>query len=267
MTRYFIADLHLSNERPDLLRAFDLLVDYLIKQSVKKESIELYILGDFYERWIGDDEQSLWQQSIESAFEKLLHNKIKIIVFHGNRDFLLDQTWAKRIGVILIENQLVIEDSGCRILLSHGDEACLDDTQYQEFRTMVRNPKWQRDFLARPLTERIALTTQLRTQSKAVKKEKAADIMDVSPDEITRLMQQHQTSIMIHGHTHRPALHAEVEGHRLVLGDWHNHVWLGCLENGCFTQIKMELSQLLATHKPEDYIQQSPIEHRLKLDN
>lgn len=262
MTRYFISDLHLSNERPDLIRAFDILVHYLITQTKKQTQksnhqenkttpakTELYILGDFYERWIGEDEEALWQQNIEHTLLRLLRNNIDVIFFHGNRDFLLNQKWAARIGVQLVEEQLVIEDSGCRILLSHGDEACLEDIEYQEFRTMVRASEWQQNFLAQPLIDRIALTTRLRKQSKAVKKAKSLEIMDVNLEEIARLMQLHESQLMIHGHTHRPALHTEQQGHRIVLGDWDQFIWLGVLEQGNFKQLKVELKELLTTVK------------------
>lgn len=267
MIRYFISDLHLSDERSDLIRAFVVLVSYLIEQKKQHDQdCELYVIGDFYERWIGDDDRPLWKDEVENALLDLVNNDIRLIFFHGNRDFLLDETWSQRVGAILIEDSLVIEEGDQRLFLSHGDEACLDDVEYQKFRTMVRDPQWKTAFLAKPLSERMAITQQLRDKSKTIKMEKALDIMDVNIEEINNIMQANQCRFMIHGHTHRPALHQEQSGYRIVLGDWHTHAWLGVLEQGHFKQLKIELDTLLT---PVDDIceavQQSDVFHELAI--
>lgn len=243
-TLYFISDLHLSDERSDLIRAFQLFVDSLIKEKTEKRiESTLYILGDFYDSWIGDDNQPHWIKDIEASLKALVKNGVTVIVFHGNRDFLLDSSWAKKLGLTLITDHLVIQHH-VNILLSHGDEACLDDIEYQSFRNMVRKPDWQQNFLALPLAERLSIAQNLRSKSKSMKSNKELNIMDVNQIEINRLMSSFVCPLMIHGHTHRPNLHQEQHGYRLVLGDWHTHAWFGVLKDNMLQQFKIALDTL-----------------------
>jgi len=269
MVKYFISDLHLSDERPDLIRAFTLLMDSIINEKDNEsKDTSIYILGDFYDSWIGDDHQPYWNKEIEDVLFKVIHHGIDLIFFHGNRDFLLDSKWANRIGAKLVTEHLIIEELDCKILLSHGDEACLDDIDYQKFRSMVRKKSWQKDFLATPLTERLSIAKELRTKSKSMKSEKILDIMDVNPKEIMRLMSTNHCRLMIHGHTHRPALHIEKEGFRVVLGDWNTHVWFGVLKDDNFKQFKVALGELVTPSIDMDsLIEKSSMAQELSLSD
>ncbi|EAQ63613.1 UDP-2,3-diacylglucosamine hydrolase [Marinomonas sp. MED121] len=244
MTHYFISDLHLSDKRPDLIRAFTSLSDLICLKQHQEGNIKLSVVGDFYEAWIGDDFTSSWNDDIEAALIKLSHAGVKLRVFHGNRDFLLGQLWANRVQAELIEGSFCLSHNAQTILISHGDEACLDDVEYQAFRSMVRQGAWQKQVLSMPLENRIALASKLREDSKSSNSEKMLDIMDVHGDEIKRLMTLHNAKVMIHGHTHRPDLHKLSNGSRLVLGDWDKFAWLSILDETGLSQYKFDVNEL-----------------------
>lgn len=233
MRRYFISDLHLSDKRPDLIRAFVQLTNELVQQD---KSAELYILGDFYEAWIGDDFQAEWNTQIEKALKDLSDSGMALYFLHGNRDFLIGQRWIDRVGATLLHEQTCLHLEKGRLLLTHGDEYCLEDTEYQSFRQTVRSPAWQANVLALPIDQRLALAAQLRNDSKTMSSEKSSTIMDVTPDAVQQSLKKHDCATVIHGHTHRPNAHKSEQQLRLVLGDWDDAIWLACIDKDTFTQ-------------------------------
>jgi UDP-2,3-diacylglucosamine hydrolase len=224
MRTLFISDLHLHETRPQITRAF---FHFLHTQAAGAE--QLYILGDFFDAWIGDDDDSPLNTDVAHELKKLSDSGTQIFLMHGNRDFLLGEKFAAQASAQLIAEGTVITLYGCPTLLLHGDDLCIDDTDYIAFRQQVRSPQWQQHILAQPLAARRALAAQLREKSQAMNSLKAEDIMDVSQAEVIRVMQTAGVSRLIHGHTHRPARHAlSINGNaaeRIVLGDWHYNGW------------------------------------------
>jgi len=241
MTHYFISDIHLSEKRPDLVQAFISLSKRLQDTAVTDKNLHLHIVGDFYEAWIGDDYRLPWIYEIESSLLALTNADINVCIYHGNRDFLLGNAWAEKIGAKLIKDSFCLYHASQNIFITHGDEACLDDIEYQQFRLMVRQEKWQQQVLSMPLAQRIALASQLREDSKQSNNDKMLDIMDVDTKEIDRLMKLNDAHLMIHGHTHRPALHQQENGQRLVLGDWDESAWVAVLDETNLIQYKIKL--------------------------
>ncbi|ACE84870.1 UDP-2,3-diacylglucosamine diphosphatase [Cellvibrio japonicus] len=227
MNTLFISDLHLHSSRPQITRAF---FDFLRQQTHHTQA--LYILGDFFDAWIGDDDDDPLPNAVAEQLKKLNSAGVAIFLMHGNRDFLLGNSYAQRAGATLIAEGTVIDLYGRPALLLHGDDLCTLDTDYMAFRQQVRNPDWQAQLLAQPLAARRALAAQLRAQSQAINNMKAESIMDVTPDEVVRVMEEAGVDLLIHGHTHRPARHPlTVQGRpaeRIVLGDWHHQGW--CLD-------------------------------------
>lgn len=242
MIRYFISDLHLSDRRPDLIRAFVQMTKELI---ARQEEAELYILGDFYEAWIGDDFQADWNTQIENALLALTHSGIKLYFLHGNRDFLIGQAWLSRVNASFMQEQTFLSIDGNAVLLTHGDEYCLEDTEYQAFRTTVRSKAWQEHVLAMPLEQRIALAAQLRNDSKTMATEKSMDIMDVTASAVKASLEHHQCKTVIHGHTHRPDTHKADNCLRCVLGDWDDAVWLASIEGNIYRQYRASVDDFL----------------------
>lgn len=221
MSTLFIADLHLEDKRPDLNRAF---LSFCEQTAINAEA--LYILGDFFNAWIGDDDTSQTASLVIDALKTLSSNGVKVYIQHGNRDFLLGSQFAKACGAELLPEALTISPYGKPILLMHGDQLCLDDKDYQHFRTMVRDLEWQQQFLAKPLSERQQIATELREKSQEANRVKPQDIMDVTPDAVTAAMKNFQVDLLIHGHTHRPKIHtAQSQQVRIVLGDWDEKAW------------------------------------------
>jgi len=221
MTTLFISDLHLSSERPDISQAFH----YLL-QNIAPSADALYILGDLFEVWLGDD--LILPEYHESISEiKTLSNKnVPIYIMRGNRDFLFGEKFESLSGATLIDDPTIIDLYGSKTLLMHGDTLCTDDVKYQEFRAMVRNPAFQKDFLSKTPEERIAIAKQLRDTSKSETNSKAEEIMDVNLTAVVNTMTEHNVQNLIHGHTHRPATH-ELEvnnsaAKRIVLNDWYD---------------------------------------------
>ena len=223
MTTLFISDLHLDPTRPAVSRAF---LDLLEQQVPQADA--LYILGDFFEAWIGDDDDSPLIQEITTGLKSCTDNGTPVYIMHGNRDFLIGQDFCEKTGCQLLEDPSVVDLYGKPVLLAHGDALCTDDQAYMAFRQQCRNPAWQQQMLTQPLEARRELAKQLRMQSKEANSNKAEDIMDVNADAVTELMQQHPTNLLIHGHTHRPAVHNDGtnENTRIVLGDWDQKAWL-----------------------------------------
>jgi len=224
MTRLFISDTHLSEAQPELTESF---LRFLEERAAKAEA--LYILGDLFDAWIGDDEKTDLSRSVIGRLRALADKGIRLYLMHGNRDFLLGRDFARAAGCELLPDPTVINLYGQPALLMHGDSLCTRDQEYMAFRRQVRSPQWQAEVLSRPLEERRELARQLRTQSSSMNSNKAQDIMDVTPEEVTKAMRREKTPLLIHGHTHRPARHAiqlgEQLAERIVLGDWHERGW------------------------------------------
>lgn len=185
----------------------------------------LYILGDLFEAWIGDDDDSILAAHAANLLRAFSADGPALFLMHGNRDFLLGRGFCARVGAILLPDPTIIDLYGTPTLLMHGDSLCTDDVHYQQFRKQARMADWQADMLGRGLAERRELAVRLRALSREALSNMAADIVDVTPDEVTRVMVEHRVKQLIHGHTHRPAHHALANGERWVLGDWSERGW------------------------------------------
>lgn len=225
-----ISDLHLEEERPQLTQAF---LDFLERETPNASA--LYILGDFFNVWLGDDDDRPLNAVISHALRQHAGRGLAIFLMHGNRDFLLGARFAEASGATLLPEPHVLQHGNQRYLLLHGDVLCTRDTDYLRFRNLVRNPDWQHQFLGKPLAERRAFAEQARATSKSMNSNKAADIMDVTQSEVELQLQHHGLSTMIHGHTHRPWVHQfELKGQpcrRIVLGDWGAAGWYVTLDH------------------------------------
>ncbi len=236
MAILFISDLHLSAERPAIT---DLFIRFLQQDAPGAEA--LYILGDLFEAWLGDDMVLPEYGRAIAAMKTLSDRGVPIHVMHGNRDFLLGEAFARQSGATLLEDPATVDLYGTPTLLLHGDTLCTDDVEYQKFRAMVRNPDWQAALLARSPEQRLALAREYREMSQAEIGNKAEAIMDVNPQAVERLMRETGVYRMIHGHTHRPGIHEfAVNGNlatRIVLGDWYEQgSVLRCTGTGCQLQ-------------------------------
>lgn len=224
---HFIADLHLSPAQPATLAAF---ARYLAGPT--RSAGALYILGDLFDAWPGDDALATpAAQAVTRALAALADSGCAIHFLAGNRDFLADQAFADAARLTLLEEPALVELGGRKYLLQHGDALCTDDVAYQKFRTMVRNPVWRTDFLAKPLNERLAIASEARQQSEDAKQVKSYEIMDVNAGAVEACLRAAGYPDLIHGHTHRPGRHdIELDGRhcsRWVLPDWHDKaVWL-----------------------------------------
>ncbi len=222
MTTLFVADLHLDAERPHITQQFGRLLD-----GEARSADALYILGDLFEAWVGDDDPSEAGEFVATKLRALADTGVPMYFIRGNRDFLLGQDYALRAGMTLLPDPAVVLLYGQPTLILHGDLLCTDDTAYQQFRTQTRNPQWQAQFLAQPLPARLTFAAQARAASKArygelVASGQAELIGDVSPSTVQEWFQRYGINRMIHGHTHRPAVHNEGNGRtRIVLGDWY----------------------------------------------
>lgn len=215
----FIADLHIAPERPDIMAAF---VHFCGQPA--RNAAEVFILGDLFEVWIGDDDDDpAWQQA-ESALRALTAAGIRVHFLPGNRDFLVGEAFARRTGIELLPDPALLQLGNRRTLLTHGDALCTDDTDHQAFRDQVDTPEWRQAFLARGLSERREIASGMRAASQASVSDKADAIMDVNADAVARAATASRADTIIHGHTHRPGHHEHrVEGRsveRRVLGDW-----------------------------------------------
>ena len=224
MALFFISDLHLSPEQPALAQGFkDFLTD------INQQANALYILGDFFDSWIGDDEDHPFVQAIKDQLSIFSQQGHALYIQRGNRDFLMGEKFAADIGGHLLGDEALIEIAGQKVLLMHGDSLCTADTEYMKFRAMVRGTAWQSQILAMPIAARRQLAQDLRSKSHSMNVTKAEDIMDVSQDEVENVMRKHRVNTLIHGHTHRPAVHHfmldGLQSNRFVLGDWGKTAW------------------------------------------
>jgi UDP-2,3-diacylglucosamine hydrolase len=219
-----ISDLHLEEERPDITRAF---LDLLGGRARSAQA--LYILGDFFEVWIGDDAMTPYQLSICQALRELSDSGTQVFLMHGNRDFMLGKAFCKAAGATLLKDPSVVDFYGEPVLLMHGDSLCTRDEAYMRMRRYLRNPVSLWILRHLPLRTRHKLARKLRNESRAQTRMKANDIVDVTPDEVPRIMQEFNVRTLVHGHTHRPAIHklqiGEQAAKRIVLGDWDRQGW------------------------------------------
>ncbi len=215
----FISDLHLGSENPAKLRLF---IGFLAGRAPRAE--RLFILGDLFDAWIGDDHQAPPIPMILGALRRLTEQGTEILLMHGNRDFLLGEVFCQMAGCRLLPDPYPLDLYGTPSLLMHGDLLCTDDQAYLQFRRQVRSPQVMAAFLAKPIPERLAIAKEYRRMSGEASSLKAADIMDVNQGAVEQQMRGHGVSLLIHGHTHRPARHDfRLDGRavtRLVLADW-----------------------------------------------
>ena len=229
---YFIADLHLADNRPDITNCF---LKFLENEAVKAQS--LYILGDLFEAWIGDDDDSEYLATIAKALATLSSLGTRIYYIHGNRDFLLGQGFAKKSAMILLPEIDLITLYGQDIVIMHGDTLCTRDVAYQKFRKKSRSWWWQTLIKSLPLFVRKKIAADYRKKSAAATAVKSQEIMDVTPQEVVNCLEHYQSQLLIHGHTHRPAVHELIANNkpaqRIVLGDWYEQgAWLKVTPQG-----------------------------------
>lgn len=222
MATYFISDLHLESSRPEILNA---LASFLDEHHTQMSA--LYILGDLFEYWIGDDYETPLIQEVKKILLTVSEAGIKLFLMHGNRDFLIGKDFAKQIGCTLLNDPAIVDLYGAKVLLTHGDLLCTEDADYQQFRAMVHNPKWRQQLLAKTIDERLQIAMQLRSMSKSNGKE--LPIMDTYQPEVEKQMLASNVQMLIHGHTHHPAVHQmtlnNLPATRIVLGDWGKELW------------------------------------------
>ena len=220
MPTFFISDLHLDESRPEIVVQFE---RFLAEEARGADA--LYILGDLFESWIGDDDDSPLAGRIARALRALRDSGVPIYFMRGNRDFVLGKAYADRAGMIILDDPTVIDLHGTRALLMHGDTLCTDDVDYQKFRRLMHNRLFQRIALATPLRWRRAFAGKLRGQSQKRVAAKREEIMDVNQSAVESAMREHGVNLLIHGHTHRPATHRfdldNGTAERIVLGDWY----------------------------------------------
>jgi UDP-2,3-diacylglucosamine hydrolase len=233
MKTLFISDLHLSQERPAITT---LLLRFL--QEIAPQAQALYILGDLFEVWLGDDIVLPEYQTAINAMRSLSAQGIPIYVMYGNRDFLMRERFEQMSGATIIHEPHIINLGGQATLLLHGDTLCSDDAAYQQFRSMVRNPQWQETLLAKTPEQRLALAREYRAMSQTEMAKKDEAIMDVNQQTVLATLRQNHVHQLIHGHTHRPGFHQfDLDGQpaqRIVLGDWYTRgSYLLCDGNQC----------------------------------
>lgn len=235
----FVSDLHLCDSRPQIARAF---ISFLETTASKARS--LYILGDLFEYWAGDDSIATGaNQAIIQSLNKLTFSGVPVFFMHGNRDFLIGEGFARATGVKILPDPSLVTLYGKPVLLSHGDALCTDDIAYQKFRSEVRNASWKTQFLNQPLKERIAYIEELRARSEQEKSTKSMLIMDVNLQAVDNLLREFKCPpLFIHGHTHRPNKHIHnINGNvseRWVLGDWYEQgSYLTLSASGCHSQL------------------------------
>ncbi|CNI57545.1 UDP-2,3-diacylglucosamine diphosphatase [Yersinia enterocolitica] len=220
MSTLFIADLHLSVQEPAITAGF---LHFIQREAIHADA--LYILGDLFESWIGDDDPEPLYQQIAAALKLLQQHGVPCYFIHGNRDFLLGKRFASESGMTLLPEEKVVDLYGRKIVILHGDTLCTDDADYQHFRRRVHNPVIQKLFLWLPPRLRLRIAAYMRNQSQQNNSGKSQLIMDVNSHAVVETFERNNVSWMIHGHTHRPAVHtvelASTTAHRVVLGAWH----------------------------------------------
>lgn len=214
-TTYFIADLHLSELEPHITELF---LQFMAEKAPLAEAV--YILGDLFDYWIGDDEQSDLITQVKHAIRSVTERGVPCYFIHGNRDFLIGKRFADETGIQLLPSHHLIDLYGFKTLICHGDTFCVDDMKYQKFRKKVHQKWRQKLFLALPLKWRMAIAQKMRAKSQAEKSQKSPEMMDVNPEFIQSMLGSIKTDWVIHGHTHKQAVYIEDAYIRIVLGDW-----------------------------------------------
>ena len=217
----FISDIHLSEDNPHLTNAFKLFLN-----ESKKTCTHLFILGDLFEIWIGDDDDNLFIQDIKKALIDFTSDGPETFFMHGNRDFLVSENFAKETDVTILPDPYTLEINNQKVILSHGDFLCTNDKNYIDFRNQVRDKDWQNNFLKKTLEERKQIAATLRADSKKATSKKSNEITDVNNQSVEDFINEHQPDLFIHGHTHRPNIHDVGSSKRIVLGDWGEYGWL-----------------------------------------
>ena len=219
---YFIADLHLTENRPDITAAF---FDFLDSKIINDDVDALYILGDFFEVWVVDDYQTDLSKSVAARLGLVSESGTEVFFIHGNRDFIMREGYAKSASMTLLPEQVVIDLYGTPTVILHGDEMCTQDVEYQKFRKKSSGWWWPKLMLAMPLWYRKKIARNAREKSKQSQAGKALEILDVTEDAVLAMFEKHQVANMIHGHTHRPNVHHYRVNNktltRTVLGDWY----------------------------------------------
>ena len=219
MSAVLISDLHLHESHPALFNKFERFLSSKINGFDS-----LFILGDLFETWIGDDSKSKFNKNVIEVLKKVSADGIKIFLMHGNRDFLIGENFCSSINAELISDYYIYEDGATKILLLHGDTLCTDDVRYQEFRKLVRDKSWRNEFLSKSLKERLDIASELREMSNEETGNKKNEIMDVSQESVSKISNEFNIKKMIDGHTHRPFIHKDKNLVRVVLSDWENEV-------------------------------------------
>jgi UDP-2,3-diacylglucosamine hydrolase len=232
LVTYFIADLHLAQNRPDITDCF---LRFLKNEATQAQT--LYILGDLFEAWVGDDDDSTYLATVAKALTTLSNFGTTIYYIHGNRDFLLGSRFAKKSGMILLPEIDLIDLYGQSVVIMHGDTLCTRDVAYQDFRKKSRSWWWQAMVKSLPLFVRKKIAANYRKKSAAATSIKPQEIMDVTPLEVVKCLEHYQSQLLIHGHTHRPAVHELIannkKAERIVLGDWYEQgAWLKVTPQG-----------------------------------
>ncbi len=222
MATLFISDLHLEAKHPEIGEQF---LGFLSNEARDVEA--LYILGDLFDAWLGDDDPNPYYGEMKLALRKLTDSGVPVYFMHGNRDFAIGPAFASQTGIQILRDPTVIDLYGENVLLSHGDALCTDDVQYQRIRAMTHNPEWLSMMLAKSIEERIAFAVEARRESIARGESLNDEIMDVNQDAVVAILREHEVDTLLHGHTHRPAVHEVDLGDRtatrIVLGDWFDH--------------------------------------------
>ena len=216
----FISDLHLSENTPSVTEGF-----FEFLKTAAQELSHLYILGDLFEAWVGDDNDSQHAMSVMQKINHATRNGLEIFFIHGNRDFLCGQKFAEQSNLTLLPDPYFLNFFDQKIALSHGDSFCTEDLEYIKFKKEVRSEEWQQEFLQKPLDDRLNIASSMRDASQKNNSNKDIAIMDVTPTAIQDFFAEHRIDLLIHGHTHRPNTHQINSGTRIVLGDWHKTGW------------------------------------------
>ncbi len=233
----FISDLHLSDKHPELTQAF-----FVFLNESKEACTHLYILGDLFEAWIGDDDDTPLYQEIKKALLTFTTNGPETFFIHGNRDFLIGKSFAEDTGITILPDPYSLDINGQNVVLSHGDFLCTDDTDYIAFRDQVRTEAWQSNFLQKDLTERKEIAASMRDASQEATAEKSKTITDVNTAAVESFIAEHNPNLFIHGHTHRPDIHEINSSKRIVLGDWGADGWFLSIDDQEFSLEKFSIS-------------------------
>ncbi|MGF1910380.1 UDP-2,3-diacylglucosamine diphosphatase [Vibrio kasasachensis] len=229
MTTLFISDLHLSPNTPEINRCFE---HFMRNEAINADA--LYVLGDLFDFWIGDDDKSEFATQIRTEFKRLTDSGVPCFFTKGNRDFLVGKRFAKQTGIELLGDETVIDLYGRKAVVLHGDTLCTEDTQYLAFRAKVNQPWLQWVFNRLPMSVKTPIVRKVQTDARDTKKSKSLMIMDVTQSEVEKVMRDHQVDLMIHGHTHRPDMHTfSVNSEpmtRIVLGDWYEQGSILCFD-------------------------------------